>query len=204
MSAMIYKLVDYLVPTLHLLTTEHPDSPIILGADKNGMDLEPILNNGLRLKQIVDIGTRKNKILDVIITNIGHHYNSPQLVSPVPCDNPADGVPSDHCTEIAAPILSMYDEPSNEYRKKTTRPLHDSGIRAFGRWITKTSWDVIKEFDDPSTQANVLEEIIDEKLNEYLPTKTLKITQKDKMWITAELKKIDRLKKRDREFEESY
>ena len=43
----------------------------------------------------------------------------------------------------------------------------------------------------------MLEKIIDEKLNEYLPTKTLKITQKDKMWITAELKK-DRQSKKER------
>ena len=39
---------------------------------------------------------------------------------------------------------------------------------------------------------------MNEKLEEFLPLKTVKFSDKDKKWINAELKKVDRLKKRER------
>ena len=38
------KMADHIVSTLHMLKTKYPDSAIILGADKNQMDITPILN----------------------------------------------------------------------------------------------------------------------------------------------------------------
>ena len=61
------KMADHIASTLHMLSARYPDSVIILGADKNDMDISPILNCGLKLRQIVDQNTRKNKILNVII-----------------------------------------------------------------------------------------------------------------------------------------
>ena len=52
-----------------MLNSKYPDCPIILGADKNDVNITPILKCGLRLKQLVDTPTRKDKILDVIIMN---------------------------------------------------------------------------------------------------------------------------------------
>ena len=43
------RLADHLVTTLHMLSSKYPESPIILGADRNSMDVEPILTSGLRL-----------------------------------------------------------------------------------------------------------------------------------------------------------
>ena len=36
------RMTDHLVSTLHMLTSKYPDSPVILGADKNGMNIEPL------------------------------------------------------------------------------------------------------------------------------------------------------------------
>ena len=52
------KLADYLVSTLHHLITTYPESGIILGADRNGMNIAPLLSCGLKLRQIVDLPTR--------------------------------------------------------------------------------------------------------------------------------------------------
>ena len=71
------KLTDHVVTTLYMLKTQYPESPIILGADKNSMDIKPILNCGLRLKQIVDLPTRQGKTLDILIMNIPQYYNAP-------------------------------------------------------------------------------------------------------------------------------
>ena len=38
------KLADYIVTTLHMLCTRYPESAIILGSDRNQMDISPILN----------------------------------------------------------------------------------------------------------------------------------------------------------------
>ena len=67
-----------------------------MGADKNDMNIKPILNCGLRLKQVVDLPTRHGKILDILIMSIPQLYNSPIIVPPVPCDDPSEGLPSDH------------------------------------------------------------------------------------------------------------
>ena len=64
------KLTDHIVSTLHMLRTQYPDAPIMIGADKNSMDIKPILNCGLRLRQVVDLPTRNGKILDIIILDI--------------------------------------------------------------------------------------------------------------------------------------
>ena len=47
-----------------MLSSRYPDAPIIMGADKNKMDIKLLLNCGLRLKQLVDVGTRNGVILD--------------------------------------------------------------------------------------------------------------------------------------------
>ena len=48
------KMADHLVSTLHMLTSKYPDCGIILGADKNKMDIRPLLNCGMKLRQVVD------------------------------------------------------------------------------------------------------------------------------------------------------
>ena len=56
------RLADHIVGTLHMLNTKYPDSGIILGGDKNDMDIKPILNCGLKLKKVVYKFTRQGKI----------------------------------------------------------------------------------------------------------------------------------------------
>ena len=64
------KMADHIVSTLQMLSSKYPECGIILGADKNTMDIRPILNCGLRLRQVVDKNTRKSEILDIIIMNL--------------------------------------------------------------------------------------------------------------------------------------
>ena len=49
------KLIDHIISTLQMLNGNYPDAPIILGGDKNDLDISPILKCGLKLKQIVDL-----------------------------------------------------------------------------------------------------------------------------------------------------
>ena len=195
------KLCDHLVTTLNMLITRYPAAPIILGADKNEMDIKPLLTCGLRLKQIVDVGTRKGKILDVILMNIPQMYNSPIIVPPVPCDNPSDGVPSDHWVPVCYPHTNRYQAPLRRFREVSYRPLPAEGVREFGKWITSESFNQITSISNggthPSSQAQLLQNILLTKLDETCPVKTMKIGPQDKPFINLELKKLNRRKQRE-------
>ena len=56
------KMSDHIVSTLHMLCSKYPDSGIILGADKNDMNITPILNCGLKLRQVVSHFTKESWI----------------------------------------------------------------------------------------------------------------------------------------------
>ena len=94
-------LSDHLIETLHSLSTKWPDCGIILGADKNSMDLTPLLSSGLRLKQIVDRPTLNGSILDFLITNMSSFYVTPTIFPPIMPDNPQLAKPSDHSVPIS-------------------------------------------------------------------------------------------------------
>ena len=191
------KLTDHLVTTLHMLSAQYPDAPIIMGADKNTMDIKPLLNCGLRLKQVVDIGTRNGVILDIILMNIPQYYNSPIIVPPVPCDNPDDGVPSDHWVPVCYPHTDRYNPPLRRYKTVTYRPLPEENVSKFGKWITKETFDQINCNTSHTEHAQQIELLLIGKLDELCPTKTMRISPQDKPFINFELKKLNRRKQRE-------
>ena len=68
-------LAEHIISNLHLMSTRYQNCAIILGADKNAMNLSPIIDCGLKLRQMVNTNTRGSKILDIIIMNMGRFYN---------------------------------------------------------------------------------------------------------------------------------
>ena len=100
-------------------------------------------------------------------------------------------------TAVAAPRSVSFNKAANEYRWKTTRPLPDSQLRVFGQWIVQENWESVIEAKSASEQAQTLHIMLNSKLDEVFPKKSFKLSQKDKKWIDANLKKLDRLKKRE-------
>ena len=191
------KLTDHLVSTLQMLHTQYPDTPLMLGADKNNLNIRPLLNCGLKLRQVVDLPTRKGVILDIILINIPQFYNAPIIVPPVPCDNPADGVPSDHSVPVCVPHSDRNNPPVRRFKTVTYRPLPDSAVRQFGSWITSESFSQIKDDLPPSLHAKSLESILLANLDKYCPQKTMRVGPQDKPWMNSELKVISRRKMRE-------
>ena len=191
-------LLDHLISTTHFLLTKYPNAGIILGGDKNDLNLAPLLRGVPRLKNIVTKNTYKNKILDVILTNMHALYSVPIIVPPVPPDDPLCGAPSDHSTAIAIPLAQDMARKSRDYVIKTHRPLPESGILEFGEWICSEEWGNIPENVNPTEQVLTFEEIVSEKLDTIFPVKSLKICPNiDKPFFTAELKKVNRQMKRE-------
>ena len=192
------QLLDHIITTCHMLLTKYPKAVVVIGGDRNEMGISPLLDNIPKLRQIVTKNTCNGKVLDVLLINVPEHYPPPDVVPPVPADNPAKGCPSDHSTVVATPLSKPGEEEHiNEYTSKKCRPLPESGQREFGQWIMQEDWDCIKIEDTPDLQVESLKKIMTEKLDAIFPTKTVKISQKDKVYINADIKKLDRLVKRE-------
>ena len=191
------KMADHIVSTLHMLKTKYPDSAIILGADKNQMDITPILNCGLKLRQVVDKPTRKGKVLDILIMNTSGFYQSPVICPPIQPDDPSTYQASDHSVPVCVPHTDRYNPPQRTYHTRRYRPLPQSSIQRFGEWLVSESWESLSEYSSPTQQALEFEKLINEKLDYFCPIKELKLGSKDKHFITAELKSISRQKNRE-------
>ena len=157
------------------------------------MDIRPILNCGLNLKQMVDLPTRNGKILDVLITNIPEFYNSPIIIPPVPCDNPA----SDHSVPVCYPHTDHTKPPLRRYRTVLSRPLPHSGVQQFGTWITKEPFSFSEDDISPDKQAQDMQELLMSKLDEFCPVKTVRLGPQDKPFINPELKALHRRRQRE-------
>ena len=192
------KLADHLVGTLQILNTRYPESGIIMGADKNSMDISPLLNCGLRLRQVVDKPTRNGSILDIIIMNLTSFYNSPIIDPPINPDDPTQAKPSDHSVPVCTPHTDRFSRPNRTWRLHTFRPLPDSSVRKFGEWIISQKWEELSSELSATEQASVFERILNDNLNRLCPEKTIKVGSQDKAFVNAELKNLHR--KRQREY----
>ena len=191
-------LLDHLMSTTHHLLTKYPSAGLVLGGDKNNLNISSLLSGIPRLRQIVSKNTYKFKILDVLLTNMHQAYAEPYIAPAVPADDPQHGAPSDHNTPVACPLSASNSERARDYITKVSRPIPDSGIREFGQWITVEDWTSIPEDTSPTEQVIAFEKMVQDKLNTILPQKSVKIFPNyDKPFITSDLKKLDRLVKRE-------
>ena len=157
-----------------MLCSKYPDSAIILGADKNDMNISPILSCGLKLRQVVDKSTRKQRILDILIMNTSSYYKSPLIAPPIQPDNPNTGQPSDHSVPICIPHTDRHTPPERNYRIIKYRPLPESSLRRFGEWIVGESWDSVSTELSATEQALQFEKLVRTKLDEFCPGKQMK------------------------------
>ena len=186
------KMADHLVSTLQMLSAKYPDCGVILGADKNYMDIRPLLSCGLRLRQLVDQCTRQDAILDIIVmNNLSRYYKSPVIAPPLQPDDPTKAKPSDHSVPVCVPHTDRYKPARRNYRTIKYRPMPESSVHKFGEWIVQESWECLKGSNGggltATEQAVVFEQLVNEKLNQFCPEKVMRLGSQDKMFITAEL-----------------
>ena len=114
------------------------------------------------------------------------------------CDDPNNGVPSDHSIPIIYPVTCTTLGKQQKYIERVTRPLPDSAVRQFGRALNNEDWSKINAEGTSEEQELDLQTILARLLDQHCPTKTVKLRpQVDKPFITAELKKLDRQRKRE-------
>ena len=139
---------------------------------------------------------RKDKIFDVIITNLHRFYDTPVIVPPVDANTPS-GSPSEHSVPVAIPIRDANFNRDAIYAIITFRPLPDSRIMKFEEWLNGTNWENLSGQISPSEKVEIIQTTPASKMNEIFSEKKVKLSSIDKPYMTAELKRIDRLKQQE-------
>ena len=191
------KTLDFIIKRYNQLKSKFPSAFFIGGGDINDMRTSELLRITPNPKQIVTNPTRQNKILSVIVTDLHAYYSEPLVLPPVQPDIPGVGMPSDHSTPIAVPYTDTSKPRLKTYKFINVRPTPDSGIRNFGKWILRDPFEEVGESEDPTTNVEKFNSIIEKKIDEIFPKKRIKIFKKDKEWMTVKLQKLRRMKARE-------
>ena len=191
------KMTDHIVTTLHQLLTTFPQAGIMGGGDRNDWNVSPVLAAIPHLLNLQQLPTLNGKNLDIFLSNMGAFYSTPVIVAPVQPDDPARGKPGDHSVPVIYPLNTKTLKQTKEYRLRTSRPLPESGINAFGRLIIYEEWETVQMEDDPSIQDEALQTLLTEMLDKTCPQKIVKVRTEDKPYITKELKILDRKRRRE-------
>lgn len=130
-------LTNHIIEFTHHYLTSYPGVPIVLGGDKNDLDLAPILACLPWFDQLVP--THGYKTLDVIITNVKHLFEAPVTASPVECDDLTKGVPSDHLTVWLCPV-TMNTIKSGHSVSVQYRTFDKSGVETLCTRFLKKDW----------------------------------------------------------------
>ena len=191
------KLLDHLISTTHALMAKFPTAAVYLGGDRNDLPLAPLLRALPRFVQVVAHNTHGKKIIDVILMNCSSYYAVAEVTAPLLPDNPRVAKPSDHKVPIARPLALSSQPQCNIYRTKTCRPLPDSTVRSFMQWIHSEQWNTVPLDGSTTAQVAAYEKVVKEKVEQLFPEQTFRVTNKDKEFIIAELKSLDRKKKKE-------
>ena len=195
------KLLDHLISTIHVLMTKYPDCGWVAGGDKNQFPLAPLLAALPNSRQLVTQITYKKsgKIYDVLITNMGQFYQIPYICPAVQVDEPSSGaVPSDHDCAVAEPLAGAGGGSTREYTVRTCQPFPQSGLAEFGAWLHTVRWAAELTDDLSSTEMALrMEERLRDRVKEIFPIKSVRVSNDDKPFISAELKKLDRYVKKE-------
>ena len=168
----------------------------LISGDKNNLDEKKILALDPKLTQIVSRNTRKNKILSIIITDLQSYFHEPEIIPPVPVDVQGKGVPSDHNGVFALPISSSNSLRTTVARKIEVRPMPESLMSKFGQILANETWDILEPQMSSTELVEKFEQHTSQLVNSVFPLKTVTVSDRDKPYMTEELKTLRRQRQR--------
>jgi len=190
-------ITEYLMSSVHYIKSKFNDIKFLLGGDINNLDLTPVLDCYQELQQIVTTPTLNNRILDVLVTDMKEAFYPPFVRPPLECNDDDNGESSDHKIVLCAPRNININPNLPPPTFITYRPIPQSGIEIFGRFITTHHWEEVFNTNDINNKVQVFHSTIREKLDEIFPEKTIKVTALDKAWMNPQLKQLLRKIKRE-------
>ena len=192
--------LDHICETYNFLSSKYNDGLYwLLAGDTNELNLDSILRLDPNIKQMVEEPTRvgSDKILDPIITNLCKYYSIPECLQPLNPDCSCLGKPSDHKMIIMKPISVMNNRKTRRKRHLVLRPLPDSKLLNFEKWLKTFSWQKLYDLESSHDKAEYFQKVLYENVQIYLPEKVVKFCNEDQPFFTPELKSLDRQRKRE-------
>lgn len=192
--------LDHIAQTYNFLSSKYGKGLYwILAGDTNDLKLDSILNLSPNMKSVVMKPTRLNpdRILDNIITDMSKWYQSPECLAPLDADAGSRGKPSDHLTVVMKPISVINNKPARTIREVEVRPLKQSGINLLEDWLNKQKWEEVLEAKTVDEKSEILQNMLLNKVNEFLPTQKRKISCDDQPFCTEKMKRLKRQKSRE-------
>ena len=128
---------------------------------------------------------------------MANYYQSPECLPPLDADLGSGGKPSDHLTVVMAPIAAIDNKPARTTREILVRPMKQSGIDLFGSWLKSQDWIEVLKAETVDEKSEILQKMLLEKLDQFLPLKKRKVCSDDQPFCTEEMKRLKRLKSRE-------
>ena len=192
-------LLDHISDAYNILSTKYGRGlHFVIAGDTNDLKLDSILSLDSRFVQVVQKWTRMDPpaILDPVIMTLSKFYQEPMCLDPLDSDPDKNGVKSDHRIVLCKPISIINNKCIRQSREVKVRPFPQSGIDQLTEWFIEQSWEEVYNVQSAHTKAEVFQKMLMDKLEEIFPEKTRKISSDDQPWITFQLKKLDRQRKR--------
>ena len=97
---------------------------------------------------------------------------------------------------IARPRSTSHKAKATDNKKLITkRPMPESGISAFGRWVGTHSWDELSEDLDANKLTDKFFDVVHAKVDSIFPLKTARIPINNKPWFNHKLRELSKKKK---------
>ena len=158
-------LIDHLILTLHSLLGTHNDAEIVIGGDRNELDLFQVFNSVPSLKLLPSEPTHKNKVLDIFATTMWKLYEQPIIVDPVDVDIVGQGKPSDHRCSVLYPISNTPSHRTAEYTVRNVRPLPASRLLDFRAALSDVDLEPVISAGDTNLADERLLDILRATMN---------------------------------------
>ena len=163
---------------------------VVIGGDFNNFDICDSVSDYNDIEKILSPPTRGNATLDVVATN----FEVDDIRTAPPLCNQA-GTLSDHAVlvvEVFAPHLHVY-----EWIKFRTRTITPGASDAFTSAFAAVDWESeIGDMTDPSMMTERLHSITERLNDTHFPWREVRFKSTDKPWITEQVKRKIRQRKR--------
>ena len=192
-------IIEHIIETIHVLRAKHDNEiEFLIGGDFNRLQINDILDCYGGLRQLVSIPTRKSAILEIVLTDLHSFFHPPTTILPLEVDEDKSGKNSDHNIVVLAPKSNGQYKIDRKIKIIKTRPLPESQVQRFENDLANFPWETILANKNPDDQADVFHSFLSNKMDQYLPEKSTKISNLDRKWFSPSLKQLHR--KMQREF----
>lgn len=189
---------DHLSTNYHLLKTKYNNVGFIFAGDFNDFKPDVLLQQSPQLRQVVHYKNHGDSNINLIVTDLHTNYHPPFSTVPLLPDNPITHKPSDHLGNIMIPLSDQTVYSKRTFKSIIVRPIKNSQMEKLGAWVVNEDWELLDEVNEPDDKVDLFQNIMMSKIEEFCPTKTVRISVDDPPWINVRIK--SEMRKRDREY----